>query len=680
MLTAAWNSRPGIAKLNGHVENGDTLPGVPFVEKADVIALSLEQQAAVDFDLRKLPVKIKDWEAQRLSLRRRIWKAAGVVVDHNVPLDYHETGTIKLNGYVIKKIYFQTRPGVYVTANLYVPEGKGPFPAVINMHGHWQGGKAGDMVQSCAHELALNGYVCLNIDAWGSGERTTVHGVHEYHGSNLGTSLMNVGETLLGAQLVDNIRGIDLLCSLKYVDDTRIGATGASGGGNQTMWLSALDDRVTACMPVVNVGTFQSYIMSSNCVCELLPSGLTFTEEAGILSLIAPRALKIVSALKDRNKAFFPTEMLRSFNNAKTIYELAHRPQNITYQLFDTTHGYWPAMRQSLLGWFALHLKGEGDGGPMTEVPFKLLPERNLMVFPVGHRDSLVVSTIDYVKRKANEELKRMDTIKFIDRNEKLSQLKNISRYSRDELKMAHVVEQYANNEKIILETSRGRLIPLHLYQSRKTGRPATLVLFTDKTDGKTRGEVLTNYLLKGATVVVADLWGQGVNNSPRARIVDGTLPDYHTLARSAFWLGYSTQGIWADEIRVLVEFMHSRFSPSAIIVDAQRETGIATLIEADLYNNIDSCVLRNCPLSYRVDDRQGIDFFDMSVHLPGIIPWGDVPLLAALSGCEVLEFRNPVSLSGRLADGEKKKDFGVRVHKEMKLAGKSSSLRFSKN
>lgn len=658
----------------------DTLPRVSFTEKADVIARSLEKDAAVNFDLRKLSSDKPGWELQKRELRRRIWKAAGVTVDHSLPLDYRETGMIKLNGYTIKKIYFQTRTGVYATANLYVPDGKGPFPAVINMHGHWAEGKAAESVQSCAHELALNGYVCLNIDAWGSGERTTNHGVHEYHGSNLGASLINVGETLLGAQLADNMRGVDLLCSLPYVDKNRIGATGASGGGNQTMWLSAMDDRIKASMPVVSVGTFQAYIMASNCVCEMLPTGLTFAEEAGVLSLMAPRALMIASALQDKNKAFFPSEMLRSFTHIKPIYELYGKSENIAYRLFDTPHGYWPEMREALLGWFALHLKGEGDGSPRKEIPFQLLTEEQLMVFKKGERAPLVVSTVAYCKKKGALESLKWEGLRTIDKKEKRNKLKDIVLYEKDDLRIAHPVKKNDSIENTILETEDKQLIPLTIFNAKDKKRALALVLFTDEADQTYRNAVISSYKRRNYIVVAADLWGLGTNNSPQAKVTDGSLPSFHTLARANLWLGHSVQGRWADQIRLILEYTKQRFSPGSVTVDAVRETNIASLIAANLFNNIDTCVLRSCPLSYAVGDRAGMDFFNMSVHLPGIIPWGDIPLLTAMSGCKLVEFRNPVSLSGKMADATKQKYFEEKVRDAMKKAGTVGSIRFTNN
>ena len=232
------------------IESPDSLPTVLTSYHADLIAVKLRHEALLKFGEHQLPNNLKDWESYRLKLKNEIIKKAGVHIDHNLPLNIRESGSIQMKGYNIKNIAFQTLPGVYATANLFIPEGNGPFPAVINLHAH--SGRFDDKDQAVAHSLAVNGYVCLSIDPWGAGERTTVHGVTEYHGANLGASFMNIGESLMGIQISDNMRGVDLLCSLPYVDITNIGATGASGGGNQTMWLAAVDERIKAAVPVVS--------------------------------------------------------------------------------------------------------------------------------------------------------------------------------------------------------------------------------------------------------------------------------------------------------------------------------------------------------------------------------------------------------------------------------------------
>ncbi|MEI6423700.1 MAG: acetylxylan esterase, partial [Lentisphaerota bacterium] len=309
------------------------IPNVWTESFTDYINNQLKTEAARLVRTYQLEADLESWQKKRIELRKQIWKCLGTGVDHSLALDYREYGTIKMDGYSIKKITYQSRLGFHVIGNLYVPDGKGPFPAVINMHGHWSQGRLAERVQERGHSLAKNGYVCLAVDAFGSGERSISHGVFEYHGSNLGASLMNIGETLMGMQVVDNMRGVDLLCSMDYVDKGRIGATGASGGGNQTMWLTAMDDRIAAAMPVVSVGSFQSYVTGVNCVCELLPAGLTFTEESGVLALTAPRALKICNCLQESNPTFFPSEMLRSYKDARKIYQAYDSDDKISYQV-----------------------------------------------------------------------------------------------------------------------------------------------------------------------------------------------------------------------------------------------------------------------------------------------------------------------------------------------------------
>ena len=167
------------------------------------------------------------------------------------------------------------------------------------------------------------------------------------------------------------------------------------------MWLSAVDERVKADVPVVSVGTFESYIMESNCICEQLPDGLTFTEEAGIVALA--NAPLLINHNQESNPTFFPAEMLRTYTNARNIFQLANKEINTGYRLFDLPHGYEREDREAMLGWFDLHLKGKGDGLPRKEIPFRQLPEKELLIFPAGERDPNVISTDDYCRIKGNE-------------------------------------------------------------------------------------------------------------------------------------------------------------------------------------------------------------------------------------------------------------------------------------
>lgn len=631
---------------------GPPLPKVLPAEREDVAGRQLKLEAAAAFQrYTTLPQTTEGWAAWRQELRERIVRETGMQEDHTLPLDTKETGRVQQQGYSIRNIAFQTRPGVYATANLYMPDGPGPFPAVINMHGHWPGARTGEMVQATAHELASHGYICLNIDAWGAGERTTTPGAAEYHGANLGASLMNAGATLMGMQLTDNMRGVDLLCSLPQTDKKRIGATGASGGGNQTMWLTAMDERIKAAVPVVSVGTFEAYILNSNCVCELLPSGLTFTEEAGILAMAAPRALKICNAEKDVSKSFYPSEMLRSYKAAAPLFRLLKAGDRLQYQLFNATHGYWPEIRSAMLGWFDLHLKHTGNGEPVPLPNTALLPERQLLTFPALQRDSNVLSTAAWCRQAGSEWRANMLGHDRLDVKEKRAALKTVLKAEQPlQLKKIHTYTPEEGWDRLALETTDGELLPLLHRKPRKRENGYVVLTHSGGKDSIPSARI-DELLAKGYGLVLADLWGTGEQSSEVAAKTDGSLPRFHTLSRSALWLGHTLQGKWTNDLRLLTGFLRSHYGVKRITLEGYKETGMASLFAAALESGVHKVVAHNSPVSYQFANRQGVDYFNMAIHVPGILPWGDVSLAAALTGREV-ELIAPVDMSGNPING----------------------------
>lgn len=655
---------------------GDSLPRVFGENRLDLVTIRLRSEAIVKSAIQQLPTDRQEWESYRDTLRKNIIRRAGIREYHDLPLDMRVTKTIKMNGYTVNNVYFQTLPGIYATANLFVPVGKGPFPAVVNMHGHGPAGKLDERVQACGHTLALNGYVSLIIDAFGSGERSTVHGEPEYHGANLGASLMNIGETLLGMQVSDNMRAVDLLVSLPYVDPQNIGATGASGGGNQTMWFAALDERVKAAMPVVSVGTFESAVMRSNCVCELLPDGLVFTETSGILALFAPRALKMCNHRQDSNPTFFPAEMLKSYTNAKPIFRLFGAEKKISYELFDLVHGYWPEDRAAMLGWFDLHLKGKGDGSSKKEIPFETLPPEELMVFKAGERDSLVITTEEYCRRKGKELRTRYLAKRTFDKGRAKAELRNILKVGDGTAtKKVHELHNEEGWDRIALETTDGKLIPLLHYASRgKKGQYTILVNIEGK--NAISPDLYKGLIREGKGVIIVDLSGTGEASSENAR-VPSRLPRFHTLARAELWLGKTLLGEWVKELSLVSDFIDEMYHASEINFDGSGEAGLAGLFLNALENGrFKSLILREAPISYLFDNRELVDSFTMGIHLPGIMEWGDISLAAALNDGD-LQFIDPLTMSGRGVEEEYLKKYKEEFQKIKKLINQRGKIHF---
>jgi hypothetical protein len=664
----------GTGESGPKVAPTDSLPLVLPLNKSDLLYTELRHEASIRFAERQLPETIREWEEYKTKLRSEVVKKAGVAVDHKLPLNVRETASIKMKSYTVRNIAFQTFPGVFATANLYIPDGPGPFPAVVNMLGHWTKGKIDSTgPQAVGHSLASNGYVCLTIDPWGAGERGTKQGEYEYHGSNLGASLMNIGQPLIGVQISENMRAIDLLCSLPVVDTAHIGATGASGGGNQTMWLSAVDTRVKADVPVVSVGTFESYIMGSNCICEQLPDGLTFTEEAGVVAL--SNAVLLINHNQDSNPTFFPAEMLRTYQNASRVFSLEGKSKDISCRTFDLPHGYMKEDREAMLGWFDLHLKGIGDGSPRKEVPFLQLPERKLLVFKAGERDATIVTTGEYCRKKGEELRKNYLASKAISPILKETELKDILKIDKKlSLEYVHRFSSSGGWERMALETTDKRLIPLLCLAPLDQSLGYVIVI---SANGKKNISlsIIDDLKKRGSGIVIADLSGTGELASSKSAAFDNHAR-LHTLSRAELWLGKTIIGEWVKEMDLMTQFLKTNYKAKKVSIDGMREAGLAALFYASLGGKVESVILREAPVSYLFGSTETVDFFSMGIHLPGFLNWGDVSLAAALSNTNI-KFVNPVTMSGSSLDTVLVKQYEDEFNKVRKAYGRKGVTTF---
>ncbi len=630
------------------IEKKDSAYILPYVfsEKGeDLVFQRLRNEAIRKTESYKLPDNNSGLTRFSDELREKIIKKTGAVINHSLPLEIHETKTIHLKDYIIKNIYFQVRDGIYATANLYIPEGEGPFPAILHTPGHWDKSKMDAEMQKVGHSLALNGYVCLTIDPWGAGERSMIHGDYDYHGANLGASLMNIGESLMGAQISDNIRAIDLLSSLPYVDPSRIGATGASGGGSQVLWLAAVDQRVKAIVQVVSSGTFEAYVMRRNCVCELLPDGLTFTEEAGVIASIAPRAIKMISHTQDANPAFSPLEMMKSYNRVKPVFNLMKAENKIDYQIIDLPHGYFKQDRESMLDWFDYHLKGEGSGKPKEESPIEILDEKELMVFLPGTRPAEVMNTLTYCHQAGSKLRAEFLQHRKIHVHKKRQELLKILRVDfSPKIKNIQTFPSTGTWERIVLETTDNKKIPLLIMSPANKNTPFTILIHAE---GKQHisPDLIHELELKKEGIVVTDLSGTGeVASATESTTMKRQI--LHTQARAELWLGKTILGEWTQELGTIIQYLQSNRHVKHVVIDATKEAGLAALFTAIVSQSVDSVVLRNAPISYLYDNQNSVDYFNMAIHLPGILEWGDISLASAIAKVPV-NFIDPVSIQG---------------------------------
>lgn len=623
------------AKLNPMSKNNDSIPLIINESDYDVLSNTLTLEAARQFKKFIAPQNLTQWEKRKAAIQQFIQEKTNYKRFPELPLAYTEHKTQEFKGFLLKNITFQTRPNTFTTANLYLPEGKGPFPAVLVMMGHSRNGKFYENYQLLGQDLAKNGYVALLVDPWGAGERSTEHLNFEYHGSHMGGHLIDVGETLMGMQITDNIRAIDLLSSLSYVDKNLIAATGASGGGNQTMWISAVDDRIQAAIPVVSVGTFESYVMNANCICELLPDGLTFLEESEILGLVAPRKLSLFNALHDSNKAFFPSEMFRSYRIANQIYKLHNAESNLSYQLFNTTHGYWADQRRAMISWFNEHLLNKSAATRGNYPSLSTLSQETLQVFEKGKRVPEVLTTEAYCQQTAEALLKNID-VKKINPEEHLQVLRQHLQIDAWEPKV------YKNTKVEINETwskyhialsNHHELVALVSNPSKST---IFKLIFAAELSKKELNDMVRKHREAGYGILLADLTGLGIQASSVGQKFDNGLPKLHTLSRSQHWLGRSMMGLWTEEIADLANFAKQQLGAQTIDIQAHKELGVAAILASALHKQINQVDTYDTPISYVVRKAKLDSYFSQAIHIPSIINWGDLTLAAALAQADI--------------------------------------------
>ncbi|HEY1108694.1 MAG TPA: alpha/beta hydrolase family protein, partial [Opitutaceae bacterium] len=330
---------------------------------------------------RAFPKDTVEWEKQKVALRGALMTAWGGFPSTSAKLQPRVLGELRREGYRVEKLVFQTLPGVLMTANAYVPDAPGRHPAVLAVHGHWPGAKQDPVVQARCIGLVKQGFFVLVVDALGAGERAVGKALGEYHGDTTAATLWPLGRALAGLQLYENIRAVDYLRTRPEVDPARIGITGASGGGNQTMYAGAWDSRLSAVVAVCSVGNYPAYLGRACCMCEVVPGALSFADEWAVLGLIAPRALMVVSATQD-SPVFSSAAARVTMEPVERLFALVGKSGQVRHTHFESLHDYSQPMREAMYGWMTRELYGEGDGAPLSEPALKPEDPEALRCYP----------------------------------------------------------------------------------------------------------------------------------------------------------------------------------------------------------------------------------------------------------------------------------------------------------
>ncbi len=387
-----------------------------FIISTGVLAQGAEDpriarmQSPDEFKARIKPVSsLAKWEARKKVLRETLLLRAGLWPEpERTPLNARIFDEKKGKGFTVSKVYFESLPGFFATGNLYMPTGgSGPYPAIVTPHGHWQYGRLqnseqGSIPGRCI-DFARMGFVVFSIDMVGYNDSMQLP-----HDPNKSRAQLNAdsplpyspaahrgdfdypkpslyGFNLGGIQVWNATRAVDFLISLPNVDPERIGATGASGGASQTIFLMIADERIKVAAPVNIIGAKRH----PGCRCENMPGLWLDMTTIELSAAFSPKPLLLMSATEDPWTAEMPK---REYPVIKHFYSLYGAEDNVKNVHIEAGHNYNADTRAAVYDWFVKHLNPSATPiknpkpvapelkslGDLRVFPDKILPDNAL--------------------------------------------------------------------------------------------------------------------------------------------------------------------------------------------------------------------------------------------------------------------------------------------------------------
>lgn len=467
-----------------------------------------------------------DWEGYQQVIKDRLHASIGDF-PAKTPLNPVITKRIKKEGYSVEKLYFESMPGVKVTAAFFIPQGKKKnLPTIIYCSGHSDLAFRSDIYQHVILNLVKKGFAVFAFDPYGQGERSQYFdeekgksrfGPTKEH-SFPGAQLFLNGASTAKYMIWDGIRAVDYLLSRKEVDPNRIGITGRSGGGTQSSHIAAFDERIKASAPECYI-TGMEYQLKSGGPQDAeqnFPRGILLgLDHADLLEVRAPKPTLMITTTRD----IFSIQGSRdTYEEAKMAYNAFDKPENFLMVEDNAGHQSTLRNREAMYAFFQKHLDNPGDS---KDEEVTIFPVEQLYVTETGQLSTSVGSKFLF---DVNSDLtkKNMEVLKgsrqnmdqhLIDLKQKV---KAISGYTENNKKAKLIFsgqtefETYFLNKYLIVEEG-DKIIPLVTFvPKRPTGISA---LYLDNMENKESDEVYAlpiEMAKKGITVIVPDLPGYG--------------------------------------------------------------------------------------------------------------------------------------------------------------------------
>ena len=569
------------------------------------------------------------------------------------------TGMLHRDGYRIEKIIYESFPDHHVTANLYIPDGKGKFPAALLFCGHENESKATVSYQKTAILFATHGFVVFVIDPISQSERfqlTDNSGKPLTRGGTTAHTLLNEESNLLGTstpadELWDNIRGLDYLETRLEVDTSRIGCLGNSGGGMQTIYFAGFEKRVKVFAPCSYLANRERTLEMSGPAdgCAQIPGeGQAYLELSDYLIAAAPKPVLILAGRYD----FIDyTGTLVAYNELQKIDVSLHQPQKVQLFTYDDGHGISKPKREAAVAWFRKWLYN--DSAKIIEGDIETLPEKELLCTTTGQVKSMFPNEVSipqrnlqlfddlesnrksFLKRDPNFIKKKIAQMLVLDLSNKKTNIETRGEVNNDNLAF----------QKMIIRKKDQIPLPV-LKLSSPNKKPFKIIIWlneNDKSEIADSASLMRSYLDKNYAVFLCDVSGTGeTTDDPEFNDKKYYNKEYRN-AMLALHIGLPMVGIRTEDILALLDFIVSvpEYKNVAVEINA---TGISTIaaIHAALFcSQITQLNLYDGISSYKTILEDPTEKNWYSYVTEGVLKYYDLPDLIQIIGKDKFHFIN---------------------------------------
>ena len=523
------------------------------------------------------------------------------------PLDARIVDKQTREGYRIEKVIYESRPGMFVTAVMFLPLSDPPYPGVLVPCGHSSNGKACEAYQRACIFLAMNGMAAFIYDPIDQGERYQIldaEGKPRY-GGTIGHTMTGVGCILVGTntaahRIWDGMRGIDYLVGRPDIDAERIGCTGNSGGGTLTSYLMALDPRIKCAAPSCYLTSFKRLLEEAGPqdaeqnICGQIAQGM---DHADYIMMRAPDPTLVCCATQD----FFDIRgTWESFREAKRLYTKLGFAERVDLVEAPEKHGFSLLLRQGAVRWMRRWLLGVDDA--VTEAEFPVLTDEEIQCTPKGQvmllegARSVYDINVEQEKELAKKRKQFWAAASAEEALQKVRELAGIRRLDdlpEPEVEEAGIIEREGYSiSKLVLRPEPGIRLPALAFMPPQTDGDAYLYLSGEgKAAGAAAGGPIEKLVREGHLVLAPDLRGTGETSPPGAgggwqeMFGDGWKDFFR-----AYLLGRSYVGMRAEDILVCARFLagyRSSDAPRSVHLIAIGEAGVPALHAAALEPNM---------------------------------------------------------------------------------------------